>query len=365
MRVGISRRGTGVGPLLGLTMLLELCLVIGAGQASAQEFSSRRAHRMARPAGKPAYVWLWYGDGVTQPTDDGACTGYKTPAFRCSYGATIEDCQRQVQSILDVWYADFNVVFSLTRPPTGDYITIVITSDNGWCSVPGTESANSTVAGYAQCNCNDNTLVVGYAFDCGTTALTCATVIAHEHAHWVGLEHTTSTTDVMNRYVLATAAGFDDKDNVTVNDSCNRESQNSYQMMLSAFGPWSGNVKPSPFSAVPDAGARDLAADMASQDAADAHSPADAALPADAGIDTGPISVLPGFDAIPRPPLPTVEAGASGGGGSHGGCNLGGSGRPGTLVLPALLFAVFAALTRRGRRAPRADARPPCAGPPR
>ena len=351
------RRGKGLAWSAGLAALACLCLAAAAGGAAAQDAASRQAHRYGRAAGHPAYLWLWFADGQSKQPEDGPyCAGLPPPpAFTCTYGTSIDDCQRQVLDDLNGYYADFNLVFTLSRPPTGDFYVIMITSSGAWCD------QNSTEAGVAPFNCNDNPGLAGFAFECGKNAHACATLIAHEHGHLVGLEHTLSPTDIMNQAVLATASGFDDQPNRTVDTLC-QGTQNSYQEMLSALGPWPGGAKPNPFAAKTDAGVTDASPDAGRADTADAAEDSAANLPA--GIDTGPIVPLPGFDAVPRPPLPTVDA-AGGGGSSHGGCSVAGRTAPNAAAIIALLGGLAAAVTRRGRRARPANARPPCAAPPR
>jgi len=187
------RRDKGFLRSAGWASLLALCASLGAeGTAKAK-------------ADKPAYVWLWYADGTPMPMDGLNCLGFKPPAFTCSYGATVEDCQRQVQTYLDAWYADFNIVFTLTRPANGEiFYPMVISADGSWCLQTQTE------AGVApNNNCIDTHALAAIAFECGKSAHACATIIAHEHGHLVGLEHTVSTTDVMNPIIQATTPGLE------------------------------------------------------------------------------------------------------------------------------------------------------------
>jgi hypothetical protein len=317
-----------------------------------------------RPAGKPAYVWLWYGDGQAQPNDESYCTGLVPPAFKCSYGrgdpADIGDCQSQVQDLLDRWYADFNVVFTLTRPSGGDYYTVVITSDGSWCQVSTNE------AGVAPFNCNDNPGLLAYAFECGRSAHDCAVIIAHEHAHMVGLEHSKSPTDIMNPTVLPGIDGFLDETWNTSELQC-RATQDSYTMMLAALGPWPGGDKPSPFAGKADAGVSDAATDGPGRDAGSSGTPIGPS--GGNGIDAGPVVILDGYDALPRPIIPTVDAAVGGSG--HGGCSQLGlpvaASSTWLAVLGLLAAALIRARARRpaGARAPRADAPLPCAAPAR
>lgn len=322
-------------------------LLLGGGAAGA-----------GRPAGKPAYLWLWYADGGPSPQDGPKCSGLRPPAFTAPVGTTLEDWQRQVQAYLDLWYADFNLVFTLTRPPTGDYYIVIITSDGAWCH-PRLGDAGLTEAGLAYFNCFDNQgqMATAYAFECGSSAHGCAAIIAHEHGHMVGLLHTTSSTDIMNETIRATAAGFENgsspvdlnnpSGDITTPD-CNRKDQNSYQMMVAALGPWpAGTTKPALFPGSPDAGA----------DAADAGP----AVGIDAShigtpiynlpplvVSDGGSTVLPGFDALIRPPLPVVDAAARPPSGKSGGCNLG---HTGSALSPAVWVALLTfAAARRSRR---------------
>jgi hypothetical protein len=343
------RWGKSFTKMAGLAALLGLGLT---GSASA-----------GRPAGKPAYLWLWYADGTSpQPEDGPYCTGLRPPPFECSYGTDIADCQRQVQAYLDAWYAGFNLVFTFSRPPTGDYYVIVITSQGTWCD------QNSSEAGVAFFNCNDNPGQAGFAFECGKNAHACATIIAHEHGHMVGLEHTSIAGDVMNEYVQATATGFADQSGRTVDQLC-EGTQNSYQQMLTALGAWPGGAKPSPFApATLDAAVADAKPDLQSADASDAGTGESDAPSAAAGIDTGPITTVGGFDALPRPPLPTVDA-ASLPPKSLGGCALADRPTPdGSSPVVLLGLLALAVIRSRGRfrpvrRVPPADEPPPCATP--
>ena len=347
----------------GWAVLVLTCLAAqaqgGVSAPNQQAMGERQAHRWSgRTAGKPAYLW---------------------PAFKCNYGATIEDCQRQVQDYLDAWYADLNIVFTLSRPASGDYYVVMITSDGSWC--PQTSSGTSTEAGVAPFNCNDNPGLGALAFECGHSARACATTIAHEHGHMVGLEHTVSTTDIMNQTILATAAGFDGNSSRVLDDIfniCNLQNQNSYQQMLTALGSWPGGAKPSPFSTTPDAGARDVAPDVAPQvppDAAPDAAPTGGAVgnPTGGSVDGGAVVALAGFDALTRPPLPTADDSGTTVTAPHRGCGLAGqpSSAPGAGVIVVLFVALAAAFTRsRGRFPSGHRARPageplPCVAPAR
>ncbi len=338
------RQGRGFPGIAGWATLSLLCLLAvtehQARAEAAQASGIRTALRSSgRPPGKPAYLWLWYADGTPTPTDGPYCVGMRPSAFKCNYGATIEDCQRQVQTYLDAWYADFNLVFSLTRPASDDYYTTIITSTGIWCS------QDDTQAGFAPPNyCNDTPLQTTYVFECGYSAHACAAMIAHEHGHAVGLQHTDSTTDVMNPYILPTAAGFDDLTNATLDDQCGRPTQNSYQQMLSALGTWPGGAKPGPFATLPDAGAPDLPPAYRG----DAPAASGSVGPGTTGAanSDGGVTSVPGYDALARPPLPTVDGTSAQNSEPSGGCSLAHA-RASAPVSAMVLLFVLALLARR------------------
>lgn len=242
--------GAGVGPsspapadLSSVEQATSSPLVAGTGGASGTGAVT-----------PPKIFYLAYSDGNALPasTPD-ACHG-TAPKFICQFAPSLKECQRQIQTYLDDWYADFNVVFTLTRPTTGAFYTEVVSSGGGaWCS------ADSTTAGIAPFYCQDLTGGVAYAFMGGATAKETAIIIAQEQAHLVGLEHTKSERDLMHPTVCTACEGFENVDNKIDNDHCGRADQNSYQMMLDRLGPWPGGVKPSPFGCEPDVSAPSVA----------------------------------------------------------------------------------------------------------
>jgi len=85
---------------------------------------------------EPRVIYLFYADGNPLPkTNVNACHG-TPPKFRCNFGSSLLDCQRQIQSYLDRWYADFNVIFTFTRPTSGKFYTEVVSS----AAAPGAAS---------------------------------------------------------------------------------------------------------------------------------------------------------------------------------------------------------------------------------
>jgi hypothetical protein len=198
--------------------------------------------------GEPKVFYLFYADGKDLPdTDIDACKGVP-PKFNCTFAPTLAECQRQIQTYLDKWYADFNIVFTLTRPTSGKFYTEVVSSGGGaWCDV------SPKVAGVAPFLCKDLDGGVAYTFLGGTSAKQTAIIIAQEQAHLVGLEHTMSGHDLMYPSICTDCdAGFADQELAVDGDRCDRPKQNSYQMMKDRLGAWPGGPKPSVFGCVND-----------------------------------------------------------------------------------------------------------------
>jgi Bacterial Ig domain len=196
----------------------------------------------------PKVIYLVYADGKTPlpETNYDACSGL-APAFVCTFGKTLLDCQQQVQAYLDRWYADFNVIFTLTRPSSGSFYTEVVSSGGGaWCNVA------SSVAGVAPFLCQDLHGGVAYTLDGGANAHDTAVIIAQEQAHLVGLEHVSDTNDIMYPYICQNCDGFENQAVAVTADRCDRQTQNSYQMMLTGLGAWGGGPKPSAFGCIDD-----------------------------------------------------------------------------------------------------------------
>ena len=198
-------------------------------------------------SGPPKVFYLAYADGKAMArSNPNPCHG-TPPKFVCDFAPTLDECQRQIQSYLDRWYAEMNIVFTLTRPTSGSYYTEVVSSGGGaWCD------AASNVAGIAPFLCDDLAGGVAYTFLGGNTAKETAVIIAQEQAHLVGLEHTLSTRDIMDPTICPNCDGFENVDNKIQSDHCDRTQQNSYQMMKDRLGTWTGGIKPTPFGCTPD-----------------------------------------------------------------------------------------------------------------
>jgi len=96
---------------------------------------------------------------------------------------------------------------------------------------------------------------VAYALEGGVSAKQTAVIIAQEQAHLLGLEHTTSPHDLMLPTICSDCDGFENDDVPVTGDRCDRATQNSYQMMMKALGPWGGGPKPSAFGCMSDSAA--------------------------------------------------------------------------------------------------------------
>jgi hypothetical protein len=199
--------------------------------------------------GEPKVFYLFYATGKDLPaTDTNACSGKGAPpAFKCAFAPTLGECQRQIQTYLDKWYANLNIVFTLTRPTSGKFYTEVVSSGGGaWCDV------SPKVAGVAPFLCKDLQGGVAYTFLGGSSAKQTAIIIAQEQAHLVGLEHTMSTKDLMYPSICSDCDGFQDTDTPVDGDRCDRTSQNSYEMIKDRLGEWPGGPKPSAFGCMND-----------------------------------------------------------------------------------------------------------------
>jgi hypothetical protein len=195
----------------------------------------------------PKIIYLRYADGTeTHTANYDACMG-KVPKFECTFAPTLLECERQIQAYLDAWYADFNVIFTLTQPTSGKYYTEVVSSGGGgWCNVA------DNVAGVAPFLCKDLQGGVAYTFEGGRSAHETAVIVAQEQAHLLGLEHTANASDIMYPTISADTMGFVDGASDVTGDRCDRPSQNSYEMMKKALGAWPGGPKPSAFGCMDD-----------------------------------------------------------------------------------------------------------------
>jgi len=250
----MSAPGRGSFPSLADDLRVPLDVPGNDTDRGASSDVTRTSSALSGSNGEPKVFYLAYADGTALPkTSINACDG-TAPAFKCAFGDSLADCQRQVQVYLDRWYADFNLVFTLTRPTRGAFYTEVISSGGGaWCDLP------PQVAGVAPFLCRDLDGGVSYTLSGGETAKQTAIIIAQEQAHLVGLQHTTSERDLMNPTICSDCDGFEDVVNTVKGDNCSQPTQNSYRMMLERLGGWPGGNKPGAFGCSVDSAEPTLA----------------------------------------------------------------------------------------------------------
>ena len=284
--------------------------------------------------GATRQIFLWYPDGGPPPPSVRKICQGTPPAFQCRSGTDVDQCRRLTQELLDRWYADFDVVFSYAEPPTGAFDTVVVASEGAWCGAdPRTASRSFLPA------CTDAPGGAVAIFHCGDDAKLCATLIAKEQAHLVGLQHTGSLMDVMNETTSLEHAGFEDAENLSSAIRCGRF-QNSYRLMLERLGAWPGGPKPPPAPPNPRAEPPPVDAATPADDAA--SPPEDAAAPPD----DGPVVANDASDATASPDAAGDEGCA---------CALARpwSGQRGGQALTLLVLAVLGArAASRRRRSP-------------
>lgn len=187
-------------------------------------------------------IFVWFADGGLPPRATPKSCG-TPPPFRCNQGPTVDDCRRPIQALLDRWYADFDVVFTYTPPAVdaGPVDTVIVASEGAWCGADARTASRSPLP-----TCADMGSGVVMIFHCGDDAKKCATLIAKEQGHLVGLQHTGSPTDVMNELAGIEHDGFEDRENLSAAPRCGSR-QNSYQLMRTRLGAWpAGMPKPDP-----------------------------------------------------------------------------------------------------------------------
>jgi hypothetical protein len=209
-------------------------------------FSVGASERLAN-ATRPIFIWFADG-GLPPPSAKKICAG-RPPAFQCPLGATVEACRAPILALLDRWYAAFDVVFTYA-PPTTDaggadaggaaFDTVIVSSEGAWC---GADPRTVSLSPLPPCADPGGGGTVAI-FRC-QDAKACATLIAKEQGHLVGLQHTGSATDVMNERGDLDHDGFEDRENLSAAPKCGLR-QNSYQLMLQRLGAWPGGPKPGP-----------------------------------------------------------------------------------------------------------------------
>jgi MYXO-CTERM domain-containing protein len=248
---------------------------------------------VAPPAHATRRILVWYADGGPPPASARKICFGTPPPFQCAFGLSVDDCRQQVQQLLDRWYGDFDAIFTHV-PPTdsGPFDTVIVSSEGAWCGVDERTESRSPLPA-----CTDMGSGSVAIFHC-PDAKKCATLIAKEQAHIVGLQHTNSETDVMDERARAAHDGFEDRDNPSTVPRCGRL-QNSYRLMLERLGTWPGGPKPEPGVQPPpsiDAGT---------------PPPVDAAVDEDAPVNPDPQpDALDAHDDVSVPPFPPPDPGA-------------------------------------------------------
>ena len=199
---------------------------------------------------EPKVFYLRYADGSETPHGQlRRLHGQAPPKFECSFAPTLVECQRQIQAYLDEWYADFNIVFTLTRPTSGKYYTEVISSGGGaWCKV------DDKVAGVAPFLCKDLNGGVAYTFLGGRSAQARRRSSSRRSRRTSsGLEHTTSPRDIMYPTICTDTRRLrrrGQRGRPAI--AATARSRTPTQMMKNALGAWPGGPKPSPFGCMED-----------------------------------------------------------------------------------------------------------------
>jgi len=169
---------------------------------------------------------LWFADG-TSVAPRGICgDNARPPAVDCE-----AECQRGVMSILQRWYQPLGIEVGLWRPEDADVHVVVVTDGGRWCG----HTPNTRGIAPIQADCSPVRAGTAYAFVCSESALACATVIAQEHAHLLGVEHTSDPEDVMYPHASTRTVGFLDRDVPVVNSQCGRSTQNSSKALAAAI----------------------------------------------------------------------------------------------------------------------------------
>ncbi|HEY7376302.1 MAG TPA: matrixin family metalloprotease [Polyangia bacterium] len=179
----------------------------------------------------PTPVYLFFADGRSPAPNGRACAGATVPpAFACKFpiGGDATTCATQVQGYLDRWFAGYNVYFTRTPPAQTPFDTVVITSDNRWCMTAD--------RGATSLSCSHRLSDDAFALSCNDDPKDCAVLISHEYGHLVGLAHTNSETDIMFPMPCTDCDGFRNADISVPDETCDRKSQNSNQLLCEALG---------------------------------------------------------------------------------------------------------------------------------
>lgn len=188
-------------------------------------------------------VYLDFADGssgVSLSDDDDATSDVSrlcdAPAFarwtappECA-GGERDACRAEVARLVASYFEPYDVDFTLSRPTSGDFSTLIVAPPHPACSF------GKRGAAFADCG-DENPTSVGFAFDCYADAASCAVLIAHEVAHGFGLVHTTDEADIMRPAPDDPALRFRAEEAVTDDDTCDVGTQSSHAALLAVLGP--------------------------------------------------------------------------------------------------------------------------------
>jgi hypothetical protein len=147
----------------------------------------------------PRVAWLDYSNGaaVELPQPNPCYFATPTPF------SNIDPMTREkVMALLVDWHKGFDIRFTEDRPSYPGYDVVVISNDSAWCKQADNIGGLAPWAGGADIG------GTSHAFDGWSTANVVAQTIAQEHAHVLGLPHSTVPGDVMNPVVTNVATGF-------------------------------------------------------------------------------------------------------------------------------------------------------------
>ncbi len=214
-------------------------------------------------AAVPHVVYLDFSDGsesVTLGATDDATRNLSSvggaapyPAFAWptitagieTRAAVVERVARRVHEL----FLPYNVLITVTRPPSGPYTTVMIGGD------PRDVGLDLSFAGVAYMDCRnqqDANLVFAFPNNVRGNEHGLVVTIAQEAAHALGLEHTRSARDIMHPVLSPEQASFLDEESAVLDRLCGPATQNSHLKLLEAVGAWQGDGKPLSLDVAPD-----------------------------------------------------------------------------------------------------------------
>jgi hypothetical protein len=135
-----------------------------------------------------------------------------------------------VASVRHLWSA-YAVTFLTTRPPAGTTYAMVVIA-------PPTQACSYGHRGIAPLDCGaHHPRDVAVVSDCYKDPSTCASLIAHELGHTLGLVHSADARDVMFDGPSDPAQSFRDAESPTVDGDCALATQNAHRTLMDRLGP--------------------------------------------------------------------------------------------------------------------------------